>query len=130
MAHPWLKSLAQRGVQPEPRGRFHLPMLGNHLPEKSSPRLGFGNGLRLPYRRNTLPGKLYCFSWLFSTRDAGIARAGALACRGIVAKHKSGPYVTKCEQSTWFKIRNPNYSHIIGREKLFEREQESEPVPG
>ena len=42
---------------------------------------------------------------------------------GIVAKQKNAPYVAEREQSTWFKIRNPNYSQIVvGREELFERE--------
>jgi len=49
---------------------------------------------------------------------------------GIVAKHKLGPYVTDRESSTWFKIRNREYSQMQGREKLFERERHSEPVPG
>jgi bifunctional non-homologous end joining protein LigD len=49
---------------------------------------------------------------------------------GIVAKQKHEPYVTEREHSTWFKIRNPNYSQIIGREELFERERGSEPVAG
>jgi hypothetical protein len=29
-----------------------------------------------------------------------------------------------------FKIRNPNYSQIIGREELFERDRHTEPVAG
>ena len=49
---------------------------------------------------------------------------------GIVAKQKYGPYVSDREQSTWFKIRNPNYSQWMGREKLFERERNHEPVAG
>jgi len=49
---------------------------------------------------------------------------------GIVAKQKHAPYVSEGEQSTWFKIRNPNYSQIVGREELFERERHREPVAG
>jgi ATP-dependent DNA ligase len=49
---------------------------------------------------------------------------------GIVAKHKHAPYVTEREQSTWYKIRNPNYSQWAGREQLFERERHREPVAG
>ena len=49
---------------------------------------------------------------------------------GIVAKQKHAPYVTDREQSTWFKIRNPRYSQWAGREKLFERERNREPVAG
>ena len=39
---------------------------------------------------------------------------------GIVAKHAYGPYVTERERTTWFKIRNPQYSQMAGREELFE----------
>ena len=49
---------------------------------------------------------------------------------GIVAKHKSAPYVTQREHSTWFKILNREYSQKKGREELFEREHHSEPVAG
>jgi bifunctional non-homologous end joining protein LigD len=49
---------------------------------------------------------------------------------GIVAKHSLGNYVTEHERTTWFKIKNRNYSQMAGREKLFERERHKEPVPG
>ena len=49
---------------------------------------------------------------------------------GIVAKHAFGPYVTERERTTWFKIRNPKYSQMEGREELFERERHNEPVAG
>jgi bifunctional non-homologous end joining protein LigD len=49
---------------------------------------------------------------------------------GIVAKHSLGNYVADREKTTWFKIRNPNYSQMAGREKLFERERHREPAPG
>ena len=49
---------------------------------------------------------------------------------GIVAKQKSAPYVTEREHSTWFKILNREYSQKDGREELFERERQSEPVAG
>jgi hypothetical protein len=48
----------------------------------------------------------------------------------VVAKHKSGQYITDRENSTWFKIRNREYSQLAGREKLFERKRHREPVPG
>lgn len=47
---------------------------------------------------------------------------------GIVAKHSLAPYTT--ERTTWFKIKNRNYSQMAGREELFERERHREPVPG
>ena len=49
---------------------------------------------------------------------------------GIVAKHSFGQYITERERTTWFKIKNRNYSQMAGREKLFERERHREPVPG
>jgi bifunctional non-homologous end joining protein LigD len=49
---------------------------------------------------------------------------------GIVAKHSFGNYITERERTTWFKIRNPKYSQMEGREKLFERERHDEPTPG
>jgi len=50
-----------------------------------------------------------------------------LDLEGIVAKHKSAPYVTEREHSTWFKILNRKYSQMQGREELFERERHQEP---
>ena len=49
---------------------------------------------------------------------------------GIVAKHSFGVYVTERERTTWFKIKNKNYSQMAGREELFDRERHKEPVPG
>src|SRR5436305_11951692 len=57
-------------------------------------------------------------------------RVCELDLEGIVAKQKSAPYVTEREHSTWFKILNREYSQKDGREELFERERQSEPVPG
>ena len=59
-----------------------------------------------------------------------IERVCKLNLEGIVAKHKHAPYVSVPEQSTWFKIRNRNYSQMVGREELFERDRHSEPVRG
>lgn len=53
-----------------------------------------------------------------------------LDLEGIVAKHKHSPYVTDRESGTWFKIRNREYSQMVGREELFERERHQQPVPG
>ena len=47
---------------------------------------------------------------------------------GIVAKHSLAPYTT--ERTTWFKIKNRNYSQMQGREELFERDRHREPVAG
>lgn len=51
-----------------------------------------------------------------------------LDLEGIVAKHQYAPYDPN--QTTWFKIRNRNYSQMVGREELFERERHHEPAPG
>ena len=37
---------------------------------------------------------------------------------GIVAKHAFGPYVTERERTTWFKIRNRNYSQMQGPRRV------------
>ena len=47
---------------------------------------------------------------------------------GIIAKHSPASYTT--ERTTWFKIKNRNYSQMQGREELFERERHKEPVAG
>jgi bifunctional non-homologous end joining protein LigD len=57
-------------------------------------------------------------------------RVCKLDLEGIVAKQKYGPYITDRENSTWFKIRNREYSQMAGREELFERERHQEPVAG
>jgi len=57
-------------------------------------------------------------------------RVCKLDLEGIVAKHAFGPYVTEPERTTWFKIKNRNYSQMQGREELFERERHKEPVAG
>ena len=49
---------------------------------------------------------------------------------GIVAKHSFGSYTGERERTTWFKIRNPKYSQMEGREELFERERHREPTHG
>ena len=57
-------------------------------------------------------------------------RVCKLDLEGIVAKHAFDPYVTEPERTTWFKIKNRNYSQMQGREELFERERHKEPVAG
>ena len=58
------------------------------------------------------------------------SRVCELDLEGIVAKHKDAPYLSEKMFSTWYKIRNPRYSQMIGRHELFERERHNEPVPG
>jgi bifunctional non-homologous end joining protein LigD len=57
-------------------------------------------------------------------------RVCKLDLEGIVAKHSLAPYTTERERTTWFKIKNRNYSQMEGREDLFERERHKEPVAG
>jgi ATP-dependent DNA ligase len=44
---------------------------------------------------------------------------------GIVAKHRHSRYTSEDGNPAWVKIRNPQYSQIIGRHELFEREPEA-----
>jgi hypothetical protein len=53
-----------------------------------------------------------------------------LIWKGIVAKYKFAPYLLQNGLSTWYKIRNRNYSQMVGREELFEQDRHREPVPG
>jgi bifunctional non-homologous end joining protein LigD len=55
-------------------------------------------------------------------------KACELDLEGIVAKDGRAPYDRR--QTTWFKIRNREYSQMVGREELFERERHQEPVAG
>jgi ATP-dependent DNA ligase len=55
-------------------------------------------------------------------------KACELDLEGIVAKHGRAPYDP--QRTTWFKIRNREYSQMVGREELFERERHQEPVAG
>jgi len=57
-------------------------------------------------------------------------RVCKLDLEGIVAKYKFGPYGGEDAMSTWYKIRNPGYSQMVGRNEMFERERHKEPVPG
>ena len=47
------------------------------------------------------------------------------ACRrdleGIVAKWQHGPYHSDGVQTSWLKIKNPDYSQMSGRRELFEQ---------
>lgn len=63
-------------------------------------------------------------------RTALFQRVCKMDLEGIVAKHGSSPYITEPQRTTWFKIKNRNYSQMAGREKLFERDRHKEPVPG
>ncbi len=96
------------------------------------------------WRRNTLmerktelrrvlrgtPDALLYVDHIEGNGTALFERICELDLEGIVAKYKHGPYVSEREQSTWFKIRNPRYSQMIGRAELFERDRHREPVPG
>jgi bifunctional non-homologous end joining protein LigD len=62
------------------------------------------------------------------TGSALFEKACELDLEGIVAKDGRAPYDP--HRSTWFKIRNKNYSQLAGREELFERERHAVPVPG
>jgi bifunctional non-homologous end joining protein LigD len=57
-----------------------------------------------------------------------------LACdedlEGIVAKWTGGTYQSDGAGTSWFKIKNPRYSHAEGRRQLFEQRREGAPRRG
>lgn len=61
-------------------------------------------------------------AWLFE-------QARKLDLEGIVCKHRDGRYVSDRETSSWIKVKNPDYSQIVGRDEHFERlERPHEPA--
>jgi len=86
--------------------------------------------LRRLLRTTPVPFPLRYADHVENSGTALFQRVCDLDLEGIIAKHKSGPYVTERENSTWFKIRNRGYSQMQGREELFERERHKESVPG
>lgn len=44
---------------------------------------------------------------------------------GIVAKHRQSRYAVANHRTAWVKIKNRNYSQVIGRDELFERRYEA-----
>jgi hypothetical protein len=44
---------------------------------------------------------------------------------GIVAKHCGSRYTSEDGNPAWIKVRNPQYSQVVGRHELFEREPEA-----
>ena len=86
--------------------------------------------LRRLLRTTSVPFPLRYADHVEDSGTALFERVCELDLEGIVAKHKSGPYVAERENSTWFKVLNRGYSQMQGREELFERERHKEPVPG
>jgi bifunctional non-homologous end joining protein LigD len=52
-------------------------------------------------------------------------RVCAEELEGIVAKWKFGTYRTDGGQTSWIKVKNPNYSQAEGRHELFEKRNSS-----
>ncbi len=40
---------------------------------------------------------------------------------GVVAKRKDGIYADTIQETTWVKIKNPEYTQALGRHELFQR---------
>jgi bifunctional non-homologous end joining protein LigD len=72
---------------------------------------------------------ILCADHIEASGIALFEKACELDLEGIVAKHKHSPYAPETE-STWLKIRNPSYSQWEGRQELFERDRQREPVAG
>jgi ATP-dependent DNA ligase len=88
---------------------------------------------KLALRQLINSGKFSGAIYVYHVETEGTAlhsRVCDLNLEGIVAKHKDSPYLSEKTISTWYKIRNPRYSQMIGSHELFERERHSELVPG
>ena len=57
------------------------------------------------------------------------ANPPARAVEGIVAKHRQSRYAVANHRTAWVKIKNRNYSQVIGRDELFERRYEAAGAP-
>jgi bifunctional non-homologous end joining protein LigD len=66
--------------------------------------------LRRLLSRLPADSRLKCVDHVDGSGTALFQRVCKLDLEGIVAKQKSGPYITDRENSTWFKIRNREYS--------------------
>jgi hypothetical protein len=62
-----------------------------------------------------------------STRTALFERVCEMDLEGIVARRGLAPNTA---ETKWYKIKNRNYSQMVGCEELFERERHREPVAG
>jgi bifunctional non-homologous end joining protein LigD len=49
---------------------------------------------------------------------------------GIVCKPADSRYTSSVEETTWIKIKNPNYSQAMGRDEMFDPEAEPSPWAG
>jgi bifunctional non-homologous end joining protein LigD len=73
--------------------------------------------------RRRASGILYC-SHVERDGEALFQLACEHDLEGIVAKHRSSPYLIGREDTTWFKIRNRSYSQWDGRDEMFQRPEE------
>jgi hypothetical protein len=48
----------------------------------------------------------------------------------IVCKPAESVYTSSAEETTWLKIKNPNYSQAVGRDEMFDPEAEVSPWRG
>ena len=97
---------------------------------RSEPLMDRKQELRRLLSKVPADSRLHYVGHIDGTGTALFERVCELDLEGVVAKYRSGQYITDRENSTWFKIRNRKCSQMAGREKLFDRERHREPVPG
>jgi ATP-dependent DNA ligase len=83
-------------------------------------------------RRVLGKAKASCLMYAHHVEGNGIALFGRVCedLEGVVAKRRGGRYTSDAEASSWFKIRNRNYSQWAGRNEAFERDRHREPTAG
>jgi len=85
----------------------------------------------IPYLFTRNPSQLQVFSRLYECHvEPHVCKMDLEGIRGRRSQAQLGPYTAERERTTWFKIKNPKYSQMEGREELFRRERHSEPAPG
>src|SRR5437868_12904907 len=87
-----------------PFGKAHRPQTGTQASVKD---LGISNALCRSCR---------------ATRHSVVSARVQAGSRGHRSQARLQPLCTEPERTTWFKIKNRNYSQMEGREELFERE--------
>ena len=120
-------------IEPDGRSNFRKLMLGQDRPYFYAFDLLALDGLdvrslsliaRKRLLRSVMPKMEGRLRYLDGVQECGTDLFRLICKRdleGIVAKWERGTYQTDMSRTSWLKIKNPEYSQIIGRRELFEQ---------